>query len=122
MARITHFDMSGNDPQKLIKFYGKIFSWKFDQWGGSESGYWLITTGPKEKPGIDGGLGKREKDNYIVNTIEVENLDDTLRQISQNGGTLLDKKSPIPGVGWYASFKDPEDNMFGLMQPDTNAK
>jgi uncharacterized protein len=28
----------------------------------------------------------------------------------------------IPGVGWYAYFKDPDGNVFGLMQPNVQAQ
>jgi len=31
-------------------------------------------------------------------------------------------KMPIPGVGWLAYAKDTEGNIFGIMQPDANAK
>jgi predicted enzyme related to lactoylglutathione lyase len=29
---------------------------------------------------------------------------------------------PIPGLGWLAYYKDTEGNIFGMMQPDPNAK
>jgi predicted enzyme related to lactoylglutathione lyase len=28
----------------------------------------------------------------------------------------------IPGVGWLAYAQDPAENVFGLLEPDTNAK
>lgn len=122
MARITHFDISGEKPERLVAFYEKIFKWKFEKWDAPGMEYWMISTGPKEKPGIDGGLSKRQKDNYVVNTIEVDDIDKAIKQIKENGGTVLMDKAPIPGVGWYSNFEDPEKNILGLLQPDTNAK
>jgi len=122
MARITHFDMSGDQPEKLIPFYEKIFKWKFDKWNSPGMEYWMITTGPDDKPGINGGLGKRETDSSIVNTIEVDNIDETLKQIEKNGGKVLMQKVPIPEVGWWATFQDPQQNVMSVMQPDPKAK
>lgn len=122
MARVTHFDISAEKPEKLIPFYEKIFNWKFDKWAGDEMDYWMITTGPEDEQGINGGLAKREKDNYVVNTIEVKNIDKAIKQIKDLGGKILMDKSPIPGVGWYANFEDPEHNILGLLQPDADAK
>ena len=42
--------------------------------------------------------------------------------IESAGGTLAHPKNAIPGVGWQAYFKDPEGNVFGVHQPDHNAK
>jgi predicted enzyme related to lactoylglutathione lyase len=28
----------------------------------------------------------------------------------------------VPGVGWMAYFKDPDGNMFGMMERDESAK
>ena len=121
MGRITHFDISADEPEKLKPFYETIFDWQFEKWDGPMD-YWLITTGPDEKPGINGGLAKRQKDNYIMNTIEVENIDDTIIQIEELGGKIVSEKGPIPGVGYFATFNDPEGNLLGIMQPDEKAK
>jgi predicted enzyme related to lactoylglutathione lyase len=37
------------------------------------------------------------------------------------GGTVAVPKMPIQGVGWLAYAKDPDGNIFGLMQPDEKA-
>ena len=56
-----------------------------------------------------------------MNTIGVNDLGKTLIEIEKNGGKILQKKMAIPGVGWFASFRDPEGNVFGLMQDDKKA-
>jgi predicted enzyme related to lactoylglutathione lyase len=121
MARVVHFDISGNDPEKLVPFYEKIFEWKFSKWEGPME-YWLIETGPEDQAGINGGLGRRQSDDRVVNTIGVNDIDTTLEQIRSMGGSVITKKGPIPGVGWFAQFQDPEGNIFGLMQDDPSAK
>ena len=41
--------------------------------------YWMVTTGPENEPGINGGLGKRQTDNRTVDTIDVRDLDAVLK-------------------------------------------
>jgi len=120
MARIVHFDLTANDPDKLIPFYERVFKWKFSKWEGPFE-YWLIETGPNEEPGINGGLGRRQGDERVVDTIDVEDIDAALAGIREQGGSVIADKAPIPGVGWFAQFKDPEGNLLGVMQSDPRA-
>jgi predicted enzyme related to lactoylglutathione lyase len=113
--------MSGEDPARLIPFYEGIFGWKFTRWEGPMD-YWLVTTGPDTEPGINGGLSRRQKDSTILNTIMVRDLEAALKKIESAGGRVEQPKGPIPGVGWYAQFRDPQGNTFGLMQNDPAAR
>jgi len=121
MARVVHFDISAKDPKSLVPFYESIFGWTFEKWDGPME-YWLITTGPASEPGINGGLGLRQSDSSTVNTLDVPDVDAALEQVKAHGGQVLQEKGPIPGVGWFAQFADPEGNQFGLMQSDESAR
>ena len=119
MARPVHFEIPAGDVPRMIEFYSKIFGWTFQQWGGEP--YWLIKTG--EGPGIDGGLmPRREPGGLTVNTMQVTSTDETVAAILAAGGSQAVPKLGIPGVGWLAYCKDPEGTLFGVMQPDPNAK
>lgn len=128
MARVTHFEIHADDPQRAIAFYSAVFGWEFTQWGGQE--YWLINTGPANEPGINGGLLPRRGDrpqlgqavNAYVCTAAVTSLDETIVAVDANGGTLALAKMPIPTVGWLAYFHDTEGNIFGAMQADPSAQ
>lgn len=80
----------------------------------------MIMTG--EGPGIDGGMSKKGEQNMDINTIDVPNLDKYIQKVDANGATIVAPKMAIPGIGWFAAFKDSEGNTFGMMQEDTNAK
>ena len=121
MSRIVHFDIESNNPEKAAEFYSKVFGWKFEKWEGPME-YWMISTGLKDKPGINGGLAKGEPLSKVVNTIDVDSLDEMIKKIESNGGKITKPKGPIPGIGWYAAFEGPDGNAFGLMQEDPNAK
>lgn len=132
MARVGHFEIHADDPQRAIAFYGTLFGWEFNKWGEEGGGpeYWLITTGPAEEPGINGGLMKRMGDrpqpgqavNAYVCTTMVASLDETIAAVDANGGHIALAKMPVPGIGWLAYFTDPEGNIFGAMQADAGAQ
>jgi hypothetical protein len=122
MPRVIHFEIGADDPERAVKFYETVFDWKIEKWAGP-SDYWLISTGPESAPGIDGGLGKRDKDHQgTENTIGVDSVDETVAKIEANGGKVVIEKHAVPGVGWLAYCEDSEGNRFGLMQSDTEAK
>lgn len=121
MPRPIHFEIPVENPDGAIAFYSKVLGWKFTKWDGPAD-YWLISTGDSKEPGIDGGLlRRRDPAQPCVNTVGVPNLDETVKTVESNGGRCVVPKMPIPGVGWLAYCKDPEGNMFGLMQPDASA-
>jgi uncharacterized protein len=57
-----------------------------------------------------------------LNTVAVNSLDQTMRKIEQRGGKICVPKMGIPKVGWLAYAADPAGNVFGIIEPDTNAK
>jgi len=126
MNRVIHFEIHADNPQRAIAFYNNVFSWEFTNWGGND--YWLIKTGPEDKPGINGGLIKRrgEIDGQavlaFVCTIDVESVVKTSKVVTENAGEIVVPKMPIPGVGWLIYCKDTEGNIFGIHQEDPNAK
>ena len=54
MPRPIHFEIHAENPERAMQFYRTLFGWEFTQWAGQP--YWLVKTGEKSTPGIDGGL------------------------------------------------------------------
>src|SRR5438270_7886443 len=107
MPRVIHFEIPSDDPEKLSGFYNRVFNWQTTKTPPPME-YWLAKTGDGE-PGIDGGFLRRHHPNQpMANTIGVDSVDETLKTIEANGGSIALPKMPIPGVGWLAYFKDPE--------------
>jgi predicted enzyme related to lactoylglutathione lyase len=122
MPKINHFEINADDTLRAKKFYESVFNWKIEKWEGPME-YWVITAGDEDEPGINGGLQKREnKEDTISNYIGVESVEDIVKKVKKNGGKILKPKSPIPGVGYYAVFKDTEGNKLGIMEEDENVK
>jgi len=82
----------------------------------------MVTTGADSAPGINGGLMKNTQVKTTTNTIDVDSVDAAVDKVTSAGGKLVMPKTPIPTVGYFAYLTDTEGNLFGVMQPDKNAK
>ncbi len=128
MHRPIHFEIHCEDLDRAQAFYETALGWSFQSWG--DGSYRLITTGPEDTPGINGGLMKRMGQleagvDYPViahmTTVDVEDVDAYVARALAAGGREALPKMAIPGVGWLAYVKDTEGNIFGMMQPDSSA-
>jgi predicted enzyme related to lactoylglutathione lyase len=126
MARVIHFEIHAEDPERGIAFYQRLLGWSFTRWEGPFD-YWLVTTGPDSEPGINGGLLRRmgaidgQAVIAYVCTVDVPSVDEAVAKAVELGGVVALEKMPIPGVGWLAYVKDTEGNIFGMMQNDPAA-
>lgn len=122
MSRVIHFEIPASDPERVAAFYTKAFGWKVEKWPGPTE-YWLVTTGADGQPGINGGLMRKQgPTTATTNTIGVESVDGAVAAVQGAGGKLIMPKTVIPTIGYFAYCEDPEGNLFGVMQPDANAK
>lgn len=127
-ARVAHFEIHAENPERAIAFYTQTLGWEFKQW--ADQPYWLISTGPADQPGINGGLLPRhgagplegQAVNAFVCTVMTDALDELLTSVPASGGSIALPKMPVPTVGWLAYFKDTEGNIFGAMQNDPHAQ
>jgi hypothetical protein len=127
MSRAVHFEIHASNPQAAIDFYSRLFGWSFNKWEGGE--YWIIHTGPDDQPGINGGLIPRRGAvpenmaavNAFVITVDVDAVDAAVASAMAAGGTMAVPKMAVPGIGWLAYLKDPDGNVFGVMQADAEA-
>jgi predicted enzyme related to lactoylglutathione lyase len=120
MPRVVHFEISADDPERAVAFYTSVFGWSVTKWPGPKD-YWLVKTG-EGTPGIDGGIFKRMGPVGHVNSIDVPSVDEYVAKVEAAGGKVAMPKMAIPGVGWLAYCQDTEGSIFGLHQPDRNAK
>jgi predicted enzyme related to lactoylglutathione lyase len=104
------------DPEKCKAFYGAIFDWKFDD--ESMPGYTLVNTGAEPTGGVF-----RKPDEVPATCINVyfhvSDIEAVLAKVAELGGQTLVAKTPIPRVGHFAMFTDPEGTVIGILQTDT---
>lgn len=128
MPRVAHFEIHATKPAELAAYYRELFGWKMQHIPHID--YWMIDTSEGSAPGINGGLLQRrgatatdgQPVNAFVCTVSVSLIDAYFQKAIQLGGTQAVPKMAIPGVGWVAYCKDPDGNIFGLHQEDSEAK
>jgi predicted enzyme related to lactoylglutathione lyase len=120
-GRVVHFEVPFEDRERAGGFYSDAFGWKLVPI--PEMSYTLVTTGPSEQgppsePGfINGGMLERGAElRGPVVTIEVDDIDATLRRIESLGGTTISPMEQVGDMGFAAYFTDTEGNLMGLWQ------
>lgn len=111
---VVHFEIGARDLGKATVFYSELFDWKID--GQMMKDYGLVEAGPK---GIGGGLFRAsdQMPSHVTIYIQVDDLQKYCDKVVSLGGKVVVPPSPIPGVGAFAMFNDPEGNMIGLFRP-----
>lgn len=115
---LVHFEIPATDPSKVAHFYEQLFGWKFNKWEGGNMDYWLISH--KDAQSSDdtmGGLYKRNMPQEgFLNYISVKSIDESIKNATNLGATVVMAKQEIPNIGYSAVLKDPDGNTFALFQ------
>lgn len=131
MSRPIHFEIHASDVERAKTFYEAVFGWKYEDYSDYAGfPYFGVETGPEEKPGINGAIMERKSEapiagqaiNATVMTMGVAEYDETESLILRSGGTVALPKYALPGMAWQGYYIDTEGNLFGIHQPDENAK
>ena len=67
MPRVVHFEVPADEPERAAGFYREVFGWQAQRWEGPQE-YWLLTTGPDDVAGINGGIMRRQEPFGVTNT------------------------------------------------------
>ncbi len=125
--KAVYFDFTVEDIEAAKRFFERVFHWRFERFP-MPYVYYRIQAGNPDEPGIDGGIGA------IVDapvsggkpltqvTIQVPDLDQIISNIKASGGSVVEDKMPIPGIGWYVTCAEPGGLKFGMIQVDSDAR
>ncbi|MDE2995778.1 MAG: VOC family protein [Bacteroidota bacterium] len=117
--RIIHFEVAGTDGPALESFYSKLFGWEIDHQGQGDMQYGFVRDGSAGP--IGGGI--RHEPNggpEVVFYVEVEDLEEAIRQVKALGGSV--RIEPVnTGDVTFAMITDPQGNSVGLIQMPEDA-
>jgi uncharacterized protein len=125
MDKVVHFEITYEDQERAKDFYRTVFEWDLnDVPMGGGMNYTTATTVPideqmmpKEPGAINGGFTTKGAETPApVVTIQVDSIDDTLKKIEAEGGSVVTPRTPIQDMGAFAYFKDSEGNTMGLFE------
>jgi uncharacterized protein len=113
-APVAWFEITSQDPARLVEFYRKMFDWTADS---SDPSYSLIDTGAGEAA-IGGGIGATQGPDdpgCVTIYLRVEDLQTSLDKAETLGGKTLVPPTDLPGgYGRFALFADPDGHSVGL--------
>ncbi len=113
--KLTHFAIHIDDIERAKNFYDGVFDWGFNSYG--QDDFLQIKSDKSENGELIGAMQSRkyspvpEKIIGLECSIGVENIDDIIEKVKNNGGQVLMPKTLIPNVGWVAKFLDTEGNL-----------
>lgn len=121
-GRVVHFEIPADDLGRATQFYRSAFGWEISAVPGMD--YAMLGTTPSDSNGtptesgaINGGMLKRDDTRTgPVITIDVDDIDAALATIRSLGGTTVESKQEVMGMGYTAYFTDSEGNLMGLWQ------
>jgi uncharacterized protein len=127
MSKVVHFEIPADDLDRAKSFYGAVFGWELQTVPMNGGEYTSVKTTdvdeetqqPTEPGAINGGMFLRNEGVSVTSpviTIDVDGIDDALKQIEAEGGSTVAPRTAIPGMGAFAYFKDPEGNVMGLWE------
>lgn len=115
-GQIVHFEIPADDIAKAREFWGSLFGWQFEAAPGPFEYHMARMS---EQAGLaitDMEPGKRGTRAYF----DVDDVRADAQRVKELGGAADDPR-PIPGMGWFATCRDPHGNEFGLWQTDPSA-
>ena len=119
---VVHFEIIGNDPQKLRDYYAGLFGWEFQTPSPvaqevSEAGSYgfldLVTS--EDGTGIRGGVGGGPSyESHAVFYVGVPNVEAALQRAESLGGTRAMGPATSPNGLVVGHFTDPEGTLIGV--------
>lgn len=127
---ICHFEIPADEPERAATFYRGLFDWDIRVWDDPSNAHeiMMVKTVPSDesgrtiRPGVNGLIMKRQAPGQpFANYISVESVDEYGAKVEALGGQVILPKTPVPGMGWFLYFQDPEGNILALWQTDSAA-
>lgn len=112
-------ELATKDVSAAKEFYKKMFGWTIEQSATAPTEYSEIVVGDHAAGGmiqIDDKWGPEPPPSHWSTYIAVENVDETLTKIMENGGGVKHGPFEIPGVGRMAMVSDACGAPFEIIQ------
>jgi uncharacterized protein len=117
---VVHFEIIGQDPQKLQSYYSELFGWEINS--DNPMNYGLVPREGNVSPGgigIGGGIGGPGPDGYpghVTFYIEVPDVEAALAKAESLGGTRVMGPERVMEQVEIGLFNDPEGHVIGVVK------
>lgn len=115
-GELTWLEIPAEDPVASAAFYGAVFGWTI-AYHDDFPGYPMYADAEgRLRGGFTDGWPPRRGRGYMP-YITVDDLNDVLALVSENGGEVLKPKTLVSeDIGWQGRFRDPAGNEMGLFE------
>jgi uncharacterized protein len=112
---VTQWQVLTHNPEKHSAFYAAVFGWKVN--ADNPLGYRMVEAGSGK--GIPGGFwpAPAEATPFVQLFAEIENMTDTVRKVTEHGGSVLIPPQTLPQGEQMAILRDPMGITFGVVVP-----
>ena len=111
-------ELRTNDIEGAKAFYGKTIGWTFEEMPmpGGKGNYWIAKFDDEPVAGIMdvAAIGEGTPPHWFA-YLEVDDVDDRVEEIKENGGRVLQEPFDIEGVGRIAILADSTGALIGWM-------
>jgi uncharacterized protein len=128
-GELSHFAIHADDLDRAQKFYGGVFGWTFEGFGGAPTADFCQIRDAAGHPLAPLGAIQSRKFNPapapvlgFEYSIAVDDVDAVAGAVLAHGGRIVMPKAAIGGVGWIVKFLDTEGNLVAAVQYDPSAR
>jgi uncharacterized protein len=118
---VVHFEVVGQDVDKLKGYYSDLFSWDLESIEGGPTQYAMLQREGNvnaDGAGIAGGIGEAPEGypGHVTFYVEVPDVEAALAKAEELGGTrMMGPDEPMEGLV-IGLFNDPEGHVVGLVK------
>jgi len=117
---VVHFEIVGNDADKLKRYYSELFGWEINSDNPMDYGM-VHRDGHTNADGVGiGGGVSAGPDGYaghVTFYVEVPDVEAALAKAESLGGTRIMGPDKVMGELEIGQFSDPEGHLIGLVKP-----
>ena len=118
---VVHFEVIGDDGEKLRQYYSELFGWEFGETVGPTNYAVVQREGNTNPDGIciGGGIGTSPEGygGHVTFYVEVPDVEAALAKAESLGGTRMMGPDKVPEVDIEIGlFTDPEGHVIGVVK------
>lgn len=111
-------DLGARDIPAAIAFYNQLFGWEAVDQGPDAGGYQMMQLKGKNVAGL--GPAMNEGPTYWTSYVTVSNVDEMLRHVEKEGGTVIMPSMDVMDAGRMGIAADPTGAVFAMWEPKQN--
>jgi predicted enzyme related to lactoylglutathione lyase len=119
-GRFVWHELLTTDTKSAGAFFSKVIGWKAQPWG-EDASYTLFVSGDRQMAGLmtlpEDARKMGAPPNWLT-YIGAPNVDETARQATSLGATVVKAPEDIPTIGRFAVIRDPQGAVFAIFAPN----